>query len=180
MRPSVRFDVFKRDDFTCVYCGRRPPEVTLEVDHLLPRAEGGGDQPENLVTACWDCNRGKRATRLDTPPPVLEDVGNKAALVREREAQLRAYEEAQAEQRERRERAFDEVWAYWFELWGYERLERWHVPWESTLRKYVELIGVEEVKDAMDVAHARFHGRIVSNAVRYFHGVCRRKHEQLG
>ena len=57
---SVRFDVFRRDNFTCVYCGRRPPEVKLEIYHNLAKSRGGSNSPENLVTACWDCNRGKR------------------------------------------------------------------------------------------------------------------------
>lgn len=55
----VRFQVLHRDGFACVYCGRRSPEVTLEPDHLLPVAAGGTNDPSNLVTSCWDCNRGK-------------------------------------------------------------------------------------------------------------------------
>lgn len=56
---KVRFAVFKRDDFTCRYCGRKPPEVRLEVDHVIARAEGGPDSFENYATACADCNAGK-------------------------------------------------------------------------------------------------------------------------
>ena len=55
----VRFEIFRRDGHACRYCGRRPPAVTLEVDHRIPRCMGGTDDPENLVAACWDCNRGK-------------------------------------------------------------------------------------------------------------------------
>jgi 5-methylcytosine-specific restriction endonuclease McrA len=61
VNKRLRFAVLERDDFTCQYCGRRPPEVRLEVDHLEPRARGGKDGLWNLVTACWDCNRGKGA-----------------------------------------------------------------------------------------------------------------------
>lgn len=57
--PKVRFAVFRRDRFTCQYCGRFPPNVVLEVDHVLPVSLNGGNNVENLVTACLACNRGK-------------------------------------------------------------------------------------------------------------------------
>lgn len=56
---SVRFEVFKRDEFTCRYCGRSTPDVTLHVDHVLALANGGTDDMENLVTSCLECNLGK-------------------------------------------------------------------------------------------------------------------------
>ena len=59
-----RFEVFKRDKFTCQYCGRSAPNVLLELDHILPRAEGGTDDTLNLITSCADCNRGKGARPL--------------------------------------------------------------------------------------------------------------------
>lgn len=55
----LRYTIFRRDGFACVYCGRRAPSVTLEVDHRIPRSLGGPDDPSNLCSACWDCNRGK-------------------------------------------------------------------------------------------------------------------------
>lgn len=54
----IRFQVFKRDKFTCQYCGRSG--VELEVDHITPVASGGTNDIDNLITACKDCNRGKR------------------------------------------------------------------------------------------------------------------------
>lgn len=64
---GLRFDVFSRDGFRCRYCGRGPDVgVTLEADHVVPRSVGGPDILDNLVTACWDCNRGKSAKPLDT------------------------------------------------------------------------------------------------------------------
>ena len=56
---KVRFEVFKRDKFTCTYCGRKAPDVVLEVDHIIPVAEGGKNDIMNLTTSCRDCNRGK-------------------------------------------------------------------------------------------------------------------------
>lgn len=56
---ALRFEVFKRDHFTCQYCGRMAPDVILEVDHIKPVAKGGDNDILNLVTSCRDCNRGK-------------------------------------------------------------------------------------------------------------------------
>lgn len=59
----TRFEVFRRDDFTCRYC--RGTEGALTVDHVLPVALGGTDDPDNLVAACRDCNAGKSSTSPD-------------------------------------------------------------------------------------------------------------------
>lgn len=56
---KARFEIFERDNFTCQYCGKTPPEVTLHVDHIIPVYEGGTNDPENLRTSCSDCNLGK-------------------------------------------------------------------------------------------------------------------------
>ena len=61
---KIRFEVFKRDSFTCQYCGRMAPDVILEVDHINPIAEGGNNEIINLITSCRDCNRGKGKKKL--------------------------------------------------------------------------------------------------------------------
>lgn len=62
---ALRFQILRRDDHTCRYCGRKAPDVKLQIDHVVPETLGGGDEPENLVTACADCNGGKAATPPD-------------------------------------------------------------------------------------------------------------------
>lgn len=62
---SLRFQVLRRDNHTCRYCGRSAPEVRITVDHVVPAALGGGDTADNLVAACHDCNSGKAATPPD-------------------------------------------------------------------------------------------------------------------
>jgi hypothetical protein len=56
---GTRFEVFKRDKFTCQYCGRSAPDVVLHVDHIQPVAKDGDNDILNLITACRDCNAGK-------------------------------------------------------------------------------------------------------------------------
>jgi 5-methylcytosine-specific restriction endonuclease McrA len=60
---SLRFEVLRRDDFRCRYCGRQPPEVMLHLDHVEPWSAGGRTVLENLRAACSDCNLGKGARR---------------------------------------------------------------------------------------------------------------------
>ena len=56
---TLRFRVLQRDGFTCQYCGRKAPDVALQVDHVIPVASGGTAAMDNLRTACADCNTGK-------------------------------------------------------------------------------------------------------------------------
>lgn len=56
---STRFTILQRDGFACRYCGRSGADVELHVDHVVSVADGGATVPENLVTACADCNLGK-------------------------------------------------------------------------------------------------------------------------
>lgn len=56
---ALRWQILTRDNFTCQYCGQKAPNCLLEVDHKIPVSEGGKDEPDNLVAACYACNRGK-------------------------------------------------------------------------------------------------------------------------
>ena len=67
VRPRLRFEVLKRDGFRCQYCGAEPAKKDLHIDHILPVAKGGGDEIENLTTACADCNLGKGARAITDP-----------------------------------------------------------------------------------------------------------------
>jgi hypothetical protein len=57
---GIRFAVFRRDNFTCVYCGRSAPEAELHVDHKVPWKIVKKHELNNLITACKDCNLGKK------------------------------------------------------------------------------------------------------------------------
>jgi len=55
-----RWQVFERDNWRCVSCGRGADEgAILEVDHILPRSKGGKDTLDNFQTLCRECNIGK-------------------------------------------------------------------------------------------------------------------------
>lgn len=53
----TRKNILKRDGHRCAYCGRG--DVTLTLDHIIPRSRGGTDSWENLVAACTNCNNKK-------------------------------------------------------------------------------------------------------------------------
>lgn len=57
--PARRERIFRRDGFTCVYCGERFATEELSLDHVEPRMRGGDSSDGNLVTACAPCNRAK-------------------------------------------------------------------------------------------------------------------------
>lgn len=67
----LRFEVYKRDKFSCVYCGRSVPEVVLVLDHVEAHSAGGVDDATNLVTACKECNAGKSDVPLGDILPAI-------------------------------------------------------------------------------------------------------------
>jgi hypothetical protein len=178
----TRFEVFKRDRFTCSYCGRTPPEVLLEVDHIVPRAAGGSDDLPNLTTACASCNRGKAARLLEegTAPVVGRATVEELA---ERVEQAKAYMELLGGLQsviDQQVRMVIDAWArafggraieqedgtYW-QLDGYE-------PWpdERSVRRVLRSLTLADVLVAVDIAAAKMSGTASLSACRYFFGVC--------
>lgn len=93
----LRFEVLRRDGYTCHYCGSPAPDVELHVDHVLPVSLGGTDTPDNLVTSCAPCNLGKASISPDQPlvEKVSEDALRWASAVKQAvRAQLLAQMEA--------------------------------------------------------------------------------------
>ena len=160
-----RFDVFKRDGFQCAYCGAHPSEtVLLEVDHNHPVADGGTNDIDNLVTACWDCNRGKGAGLLSSIPQSLED---KAAMVAERESQIRAYYQILEARKERKDEEAWSVAEIFMERFSEDSIHRDRMV---SIRMFLERLNVFSVREAMEIACARKYS--TSPAFKYFCGVC--------
>jgi hypothetical protein len=84
---KVRFEVFKRDSFACQYCGAKAPDVVLNVDHIHPVSQGGGNDIINLITSCRDCNSGKSDRSL-SDSSVLAKQRQQLEDLEERRAQL--------------------------------------------------------------------------------------------
>ena len=60
-----RRNIYKRDRYTCQYCGAQPGSEELTLDHVQPRSRGGTSTWENCVLACLECNK-RKADRTPT------------------------------------------------------------------------------------------------------------------
>lgn len=161
---KTRFEVFKRDGFTCQYCGAHPPAVILHIDHIDPVANGGGSNLDNLITACECCNLGKGARLLSVVP---QNLSEKAREVEEREEQLRGYN---AILQARRQRIEDESWDVADVLFVNPR-EGIANNYFNSIKMFVEKLGYQEVLRAADIAIQRknYPGKW---AFLYFCGIC--------
>lgn len=167
LSKKLRFEVFKRDGFVCGYCGAHPPDVILEVDHITAVAAGGGDDEDNLITACFNCNRGKSDRDLNVAPMPLDQ---KAALVAEREEQLLGYQEIMQARRDRLE---GEAWRVAEALAG-KAVNKYDAQRLLSFKRFLEKLGLPEVLDCAEIARARKPTPQYSEYTqfRYFCGVC--------
>lgn len=166
---AVRFRVFHRYRFTCQYCGKTPPDVVLEIDHVIPRAEGGDDDETNLVPACFDCNRGKSAKLLErVPAQIVENAERR----REEMEQLREFNRLLLDEREEREGGVSRVSEYWCSHLGEDVILN-REPMAS-IRHFLSLLPEAEVLEAVDIAMSRKPIRDVGEEItwRYFCGIC--------
>lgn len=92
----LRYEILRRDGNTCRYCGAKAPDVPLTVDHVVPVALGGSDEPSNLVAACQDCNSGKASSTADSAfvADVVQDALLWRQLTEAAAAQLQAERES--------------------------------------------------------------------------------------
>jgi HNH endonuclease len=165
LSKKLRFEIFKRDGFSCSYCGAHPPQVVLEVDHIVPVADGGGDEETNLVTACFSCNRGKAANSLSDIPTSL---AQRAAEVQEREEQIAGYERVMREYRERLDASAYDILRKFCDHHGREG-----IPTNDflSIKKFIDQLGFHDVVDSCEIAIAKkpYH---YPSCFKYFCGVC--------
>lgn len=81
----VRFEVLKRDAFTCQYCGKVAPDVILHIDHIKPVSKGGNNGILNLVTSCQSCNSGKSNIELSDDSAIKKQQKQLANMAEKQE-----------------------------------------------------------------------------------------------
>lgn len=144
----LRYEILRRDNHACRYCGRAAPNVELAVDHVVPTALGGSDEPDNLITACVDCNSGKSASPPDAT--LVADVEHDAlrwAAAMKRAAELQAQ---QVTYEDDFVRSFDEMWCGWTNKGDpLPRPDGWSGSIRSFMRAGVQL---EEIRYAINTA----------------------------
>lgn len=163
LSKRLRFEVLRRDGHRCRYCGAGPEEKPLQVDHVIPEALGGTNDPSNLATACEPCNGGKSSTTPDAP--TVDQVADDAL-------RWSAAMQAAAQLKEQ-EIEFQDKLRHWF-------MEEWlsytpRVPlpgdWEYAIDR-LDAAGLnvalflEAIKATM-----RARGVLAENRFRYFCGV---------
>ncbi len=159
---KIRFEVFKRDSFTCQYCGAHPPSAILHIDHILAVANGGTNVIDNLITSCEPCNLGKGARDLNVAPKKLAE---KIEDAKEREEQLLGYQYLLEERRNRLE---DESWRVIEIIYpGADEVTRDEF---SSVCRFIERLGFFDVIEAAEICWASH--IVKQNRFRYFCGVC--------
>lgn len=161
----LRFEIFKRDGFVCQYCGGHPPDAVLEIDHISPVANGGDNSMDNLVTSCFDCNRGKGKIELSVVPQNLKD---KAAAIQEREEQIAGYRAIMQAQVEREEK---DCWAVVEVLFPVDHNDGIRKDWFHSIKTFIRKLDIHSILEAAEIALAR---KPYSNnqRFRYFCGIC--------
>lgn len=164
LSKKVRFEIFKRDVFTCQYCGSKPPSVVLEVDHITPIALGGDNTEDNLITSCFDCNRGKGARSLELSP---ETLTKKLEVQKEAKEQLASFEKAVKAKKAKIARKINKL----DKMFEAETDHTFTYSFKQSIKKFFELLPEHEVIDSMEIALAKFADK-PSMTAKYFCGVC--------
>lgn len=174
LSKRTRFEVFKRDSFRCQYCGRTPPDAILEVDHVIPVSSGGENDLLNLITSCFDCNRGKSDRHLSAVPPSIPEQLKEA---RARAEQIAEYNEFLLSQRDLEEETLHELGLYWCNN-VYPQKDKFVFgdARRVSVKQFLKLLPTAEIYDAIDIAFAKFptinSGKEHKQTWRYFCGIC--------
>lgn len=158
---KIRFEVFKRDHFTCQYCGRSAPDAILEVDHLTPVAEGGENDLLNLVTSCRECNRGKGKKKLSDNSVVEKQRAQLHELAEKRE-QVEMMIQWRDELRKLKEMEVDSICNDFFN----ETRTRLDSNSREKVRRLISEFSYLEVMDAMDIAINKYYSGNNFNSAR--------------
>jgi hypothetical protein len=169
----LRYEVMRRDGHRCRYCGATAEDAKLTIDHVVPVALGGSDEPENLVCACADCNSGKTSSSPDAP--LVANVADDA--LRWAKAMERAAELADAD-RAKGDPVVEAFEAKWNEFYvcdhsGNPTEPRERIPreagWEQTVRRFhASGLTISDFQELIDVAMGS--KATVAKTWRYFCG----------
>jgi hypothetical protein len=164
---KLRFEILTRDGYACVYCGRDRSEVKLEVDHVIPKSKGGSNDPVNLVSACFDCNRSKSNSLIPEAKTAGFCVQNSEHVTRMAEA-----EAAKIKAMRSAKRQFNKLKRDLEDCLALEITK----PGERSVKQFLAKLGPVEVAEAAEIASTKFSK---GDRWRYFCGVCWNKIRQI-
>lgn len=164
----LRFEIFKRDGFRCTYCGATPVDRPLHVDHVKAVAEGGTDDPFNLVTACDACNLGKSKVPLEKKRLA---VGKLTEADLDHAEQIREYLAVQRDVANARSALQEQLIEEWEHRCGEASAQL-----RGRVVGMVTEFGIERLLEAFDIVAAK-ELRYQNAQLKYLHGVLRRWRE---
>jgi hypothetical protein len=167
----LRFEVFKRDHFTCQYCGAQPPDVVLVVDHITPVSAGGDNDPTNLISACEPCNQGKSDKPLGDR--IIRPDADLLYLETQQEiSEIKRYQESIVE----RLRSFENLIAFLQGKWCHDSGLDWN-PADHIIRQLLNKYGHEAAGEALEDVSLKIAGGYLDDSddkwVRYLFAVAR-------
>lgn len=151
LSKSIRFEVFKRDSFTCQYCGKSAPNVVLHVDHIKPVAENGKNDLLNLITSCMECNSGKGKRQLKDNSVIAKQKSQLDDL-NERRIQLEMLIEYRQSLSNIADMALDRASDLILSLTGFSLND----SGRRNLKKVIKEFGINETLDAIETSSERY------------------------
>lgn len=169
MRKSIskklRFEVFKRDGFVCRYCGSKPPQVPLEIDHIMPVSKGGTNIIDNLISSCFDCNRGKSDINLTSVPESIEERTAKMKAAVKQHKEFAKLVDAQNNIRKWEQHTVEAVFLDYFPE------SRWQLSkFSASIRMFIDKLGVQKCSENMNKACLKIN--YDKYTLKYFCGIC--------
>lgn len=159
-----RFEVFKRDSFTCQYCGSKAPDVVLHVDHINPVSKGGENEIINLITSCVSCNLGK-SDRLLTDKTSIEMQRKQLEELAERRDQLEMMLAWRDSLKGLDDDIVDEVA---IRIEDYIPGNTINDHGKSLIRKWLKKYSIEELLDAAEIAEKKLDAGVTPDSVGVF------------
>lgn len=147
IKKSIKFEVLKRDSFTCQYCGKSAPNVVLEIDHILPVSKGGTNAILNLVTSCYDCNRGK-AGKLLTDNSAINAQKLQLKLLNEKKSQFEMIKKWREEIYDLDNEQFRYIREIWYDKTGYD----FNNNGKKIILGFIKKYGLNEVITSVEIS----------------------------
>ena len=173
---KLRFEIFKRDNFTCQYCGRKAPNVVLEVDHIKPVAEGGKNTITNLITSCFDCNRGKGKRTLNNLVE-MELKQEQLEILNEKRKQIKMIAKWEEELLNLEEEQVDIVENI-VKKYG----AKFSVPCRVRCKQAIKQFGLQEIIDCTNISFSQYYNHndesSINIAINYIFRVAQSRYNQ--
>ena len=150
----LRFEVLKRDKFTCQYCGKSAPDSVIHIDHIIPVSRGGKNKIINLVAACVECNLGKSNVELPDDTAVKKQK-KQLDVIQEKRNQLKQMarwaKSLDKEKNIRAETIIEKINSY-LTIYGKSCSEKFKIEIKTELKKYSD----EEFFEAIDTSARQY------------------------